>query len=249
MNVDIHGAPILYRLPIFGGINITSTVVITWCVMLVLTLLCRWLTSDLKVRDISKKQAAAEFIVNMAESFVDQNMGEKWKRYVPFIAAIFGLSLFSSLSSLLGLFPPTADLSTEFAWAIVVFIIITYQNLKANGLGGYLKGFCEPIFVMAPFNVLGEFFKPVSMSFRHFGNVVSGVVISSLVDAALISVNTALFNLIPGKVGELLGSIPILAVGLPSILSLYFDWFSSFMQAFIFCVLSMVFISTAAGEE
>ena len=102
---------------------------------------------------------------------------------------------------------------------------------------------------MTPFNVLGELFKPVSMSFRHFGNIVSGVVISALVYTGLMSVNHMLFGLLPGKVGELLGSIPFLAVGVPAVLSLYFDWFSSFMQAFIFCVLTMVFISSAAGEE
>ena len=99
---------------------------------------------------------------------------------------------------------------------------------------------------MAPFNLLGEVFKPISMSFRHFGNVLSGMVISSLVYAALILANNALFGLIPGVVGEILGDIPFLAVGVPAVLSLYFDWFSSAMQAFIFCMLTMIFIRTAA---
>ena len=89
-------------------------------------------------------------------------------------------------------------------------------------------------------------FKPISMSFRHFGNVLSGMVISSLVYAALILANNALFGLIPGVVGEILGDIPFLAVGVPAVLSLYFDWFSSAMQAFIFCMLTMIFIRTAA---
>ncbi|MBQ2059059.1 MAG: F0F1 ATP synthase subunit A [Firmicutes bacterium] len=249
MSVNIHGSPILYTIPVLGGINITSTLVITWCVMIALTLLCRWLTKDLKVKDISRRQAVAEYLVRMAENFVLQNMGESWGRYVPFIAAIFSLSICSSLTSLLGLHPPTGDVSTELAWAIVVFVLITYHNIKSSGLGGYLKGFTEPIFLMTPFNVLGELFKPVSMSFRHFGNIVSGVVISALVYTGLMSVNHMLFGLLPGKVGELLGSIPFLAVGVPAVLSLYFDWFSSFMQAFIFCVLTMVFISSAAGEE
>ena len=250
MSVDIHGARILYTIPILGGINITSTLVITWCVMAVLTGLSIWLTRDLKVRGVSKRQAVAEWLVQFADSFVEQNMGKKWvKSFAPFIAAIFALSLGSSLTSLIGCFPPTADLVTELAWAIVVFVIITYNNIKSNGLLGYLKSFCSPIFLMAPFNVLGEVFKPVSMTFRHFGNIVSGTVISALVYAGLTAANVALFSLIPGAVGKVLGAIPFLTVGIPAALSLYFDWFGSVIQAFIFCVLTMVFISQAAGEE
>ena len=120
------------------------------------------------------------------------------------------------------------------------------SKLKTNGLLGYLKGFCDPIFVMAPFNVLGEVFTPISMAFRHFGNIVSGTVISTLVYAALVVANHALFSIIPGVVGQWLGAIPFLTVGIPAIISLYFDWFGSFMQAFIFCMLTMMFISTAA---
>ena len=246
MEVNIQGAPVYFEIPLFGGIPISATLVVTWGVMLVLTLLCVWLTHDLKVKNISKRQAAAEFIVRTAEKFVRENMGEKWMRYTPFVSTIFALSIFSSLSSLLGVFPPTADLSTTMAWAIVVFVIITYTKLKTNGLGGYLKGFCDPIFVMAPFNVLGEVFTPVSMAFRHFGNIVSGTVITTLIYAALTAANHALFGILPGVVGQCLSAIPFLTVGLPAFISLYFDWFSSFMQAFIFCMLTMMFISTAA---
>ena len=246
MEVNIQGAPVYFEIPLFGGIPIPATLVVTWGVMLVLTLLCVWLTHDLKVKNISKRQAAAEFIVRTAEKFVRENMGEKWMRYTPFVSTIFALSIFSSLSSLLGVFPPTADLSTTMAWAIVVFVIITYTKLKTNGLGGYLKGFCDPIFVMAPFNVLGEVFTPVSMAFRHFGNIVSGTVITTLIYAALTAANHALFGILPGVVGQWLSAIPFLTVGLPAFISLYFDWFSSFMQAFIFCMLTMMFISTAA---
>ena len=174
MNVNIQGAPIYFEIPILGGIPITATLVVSWGVMLVLTLVCIWLTHDLKVRNISKRQAVAEKIVITAENFVRNNMGEAWMRYVPFVSTIFAMSIFSSLSSLVGLWPPTADVSTTLAWGIVVFVIITFTKLKTNGLLGYLKGFCDPIFVMAPFNVLGEVFSPISMAFRHFGNIVSG---------------------------------------------------------------------------
>ena len=171
MEVDIHGAPVYFEIPILGGIPITASMVGTWCVMLVLTLLCVWLTHDLQVRNISKRQAVAEKIVMMAENFVRANMGEQWMDMVPMIAALFSLSLGSSLLSLLGLWAPTADVSVLLGWALIVFMLITYYKIKTNGFLGYLKGFCDPVFPMAPFNVLGEVFKPISMSFRHFGNV------------------------------------------------------------------------------
>ena len=245
MNVNIQGAPIYFVIPIFGGIPITASLVVTWGVMLVLTLVCIWLTHDLKVKNISKRQAAAEFIVKTAENFVRSNMGAKWAHYTPFIASIFALSLCSSLASLVGLWSPTADVSTTMAWAIVVFVIITATKIRTNGVGGYLKGFCDPIFVMAPFNVLGEVFTPISMAFRHFGNIVSGTVITALVYAALVAANHALFGWLPGAVGEILSAVPFLTVGVPAVISLYFDWFGSFMQAFIFCMLTMMYISTA----
>ena len=245
MNVDIHGAPILFEIPILGGIPITATLAVTWGVMIILTALCAWMTHDMKVRDISKKQAAAEKIYTMLHGMVVNNMGERFLPYLPLITAIFGLSVLSSLSSLLGLWAPTADVNTELAWALVVFALITYHKIKGHGVKGYLKSYLDPIFVMAPFNVLGEVFTPISMAFRHFGNIVSGYVISALIYAALIAANSALFGLLPGVVGDLLARIPVLGVGIPAVFSLYFDWFGSFIQAYIFCMLTMIFISTA----
>ncbi len=245
MKVDIHGAPIYFEIPIFGGIPITGTLVVTWGVMIVLTALCIWLTHGMKVRDISKKQAVAEMIYGAVTGLVKNNMGERFMGYVPLIAALFGLSVASSLSSLLGLWAPTADVNTELAWALVAFFLITKHKIRANGVKGYLKGYLDPIFVMAPFNVLGEIFTPISMAFRHFGNIVSGYVISALIYAALIAANHALFGLLPGVVGDLLAEIPILGVGIPAVFSLYFDWFGSCIQAFIFCMLTMIFIATA----
>jgi len=245
MKVDITGAPIYFEIPILGGIPITATLVVTWGVMLVLTGLCIWMTHDMKVRDISKKQAAAEKIYEMVYGLVRDNMGERWMQYLPLVTALFGLSVLSSLSSLLGLWAPTAAVNTELAWAIVVFVLITYHKIKGSGLKGYLKSYLDPIFVMAPFNVLGEIFTPISMAFRHFGNIVSGYVISALIYAALIAANHALFGLLPGALGDLLAEIPILGVGIPAVFSLYFDWFGSCIQAFIFCMLTMIFISTA----
>ncbi|MBQ8647083.1 MAG: F0F1 ATP synthase subunit A [Oscillospiraceae bacterium] len=249
MEVNIQGAPIYFTIPILGGIPISATLVVTWLVMAIITGLCLWLTSDLKVTDVSKKQAVAEFLVETARNFTIGNMGEKFAYFVPFVAALFSLSIFSNLISLLGVFSPTADLSTEAAWAVVVFILITYNKIKAGGVLGYLKGFTEPIPVLTPFNILSELATPISMACRHFGNILSGTVINALIYGALAVASHALFGLLPGLLGDILGEIPFLMVGVPAVASLYFDWFSGFMQAFIFCMLTTMYIANAAESE
>ena len=252
MELDITGARILWEtpinVPILGQLKISETMVVSWLVMLLITGVCIWLTRDLKEENISKRQALAELIVEKANQFVVGNMGERFRYFVPFVAALFATSVLSNLISLIGLRSPTADLSTEAAWAVVVFIMITAQKIKTNGFGGYLKGFTTPIAVMTPFNILSELATPVSMACRHFGNILSGVVINALIYGALAVASSALFGLIPGVVGDVLSKIPFLDVGIPAILSVYFDWFSGCMQAFIFCMLTVMYIANAAEE-
>lgn len=252
MELDITGARIFFTLPIdvpfLGPLRISETMVISWLVMILITGLCIWLTHDLKEENISKRQAVAELIVEKANSFVIGNMGEKFRHMIPFVAALFATSVVSNLISLVGLRSPTADLSTEAAWAVVVFIMITAQKIKTSGFFGYLKGFTTPIPVMTPFNILSELATPVSMACRHFGNILSGVVINGLIYGALAVASSALLGLIPGLVGDVLSQIPILDVGVPAILSVYFDWFSGIMQAFIFCMLTVMYIANAAEE-
>ena len=252
MELDITGARIFFTLPIdvpfLGPLRISETMVVSWLVMILITGLCIWLTHDLKEENISKRQAVAELIVEKANGFVIGNMGEKFRYMIPFVAALFANSVVSNLISLIGLRSPTADLSTEAAWAVVVFIMITGQKIKTNGFGGYLKGFTTPIPVMTPFNILSELATPVSMACRHFGNILSGVVINGLIYGALAVASSALLGLIPGIVGDVLSKIPILDVGVPAILSVYFDWFSGIMQAFIFCMLTVMYIANAAEE-
>lgn len=250
MEIDITGGRIFYTFPfdfpILGKLQITETMVISWVVMVIITGLCIWMTHDLKVEQISKRQALAEWLVEKANHFVLGNMGEEFRHLIPFVAALFATSLVSNLISLVGLRSPTADLSTEAAWAVVVFIMITGQKIKTNGIGGYMKGFTEPIPVLTPFNILSELATSISMACRHFGNILSGVVINTLVYGALAVASSALFGLIPGAVGDVLAKIPFLDVGIPAILSVYFDWFSGFMQAFIFCMLTTMYIKGAA---
>ena len=199
MEVSINGARILAtfeNVPIFGTVQITQTLAVSWLVMLIISALCIWLGSNLNVTGISRKQAVAEMVYTSLVNFVRGNMGPEFDRYIPLVGTIFVTSVVSNLISLLGIWSPTADLMTELAWGLVVFVLITYHKIKASGIGGYLKGFLEPIFILLPINIMSECFTPVSMACRHFGNILSGTVIGTLIYAALTAANTALFHVL-----------------------------------------------------
>ena len=197
MAISINGAKILAtfeNVPLFGTVQITQTLTASWLVMLIISALCIWLGSGLRVTNISRKQAVAELAVTSLLKFVRGNMGTGFDHYIPLIGTIFITSVVSNLISLIGVWSPTADLMTELAWALVVFVLITYHKIKAAGILSYLKGFLDPVFILAPINVLSECFTPVSMACRHFGNIISGTVISTLIYAALTTANNALFG-------------------------------------------------------
>jgi len=197
MELSINGAKIIATIenvPLLGTLNITQTLLVSWLVMLIITGLCIWLGSGLKVTNISRKQAVAEMAATSLLNFVRGNMGPEFDHYIPLVGTIFVSSVVSNLISLLGIWSPTADLMTELAWALVVFVLITYHKIKSSGIGGYLKGFLDPIFVMAPINVMSELFTPISMACRHFGNILSGTVINALIYGALTTASHALFG-------------------------------------------------------
>ena len=199
MDVSINGARIIAiyeNVPLFGTVQITQTLAASWLIMIIISALCIWLGSGLKVTGISRKQAVAEMAYNAIVNFVRGNMGTEFDRYIPLVATIFVTSVISNLISLVGIWSPTADLMTELAWGLVVFVLITYHKIKSSGIGGYMKGFLEPIFVLLPINIMSECFTPVSMACRHFGNILSGTVISTLIYAALVAANNALFRLL-----------------------------------------------------
>ena len=199
MDLAINGARVLFEIenvPLFGTIQITQTVTVSWLVFAIITGLCIWLGKGLTVTGISRKQAVSEMIVGALVNFVRGNMGTEFDHYIPLVGTIFITSVVSNLISLVGIWSPTADLMTELAWALVVFVLITYHKIKASGIGGYLKGFLDPIFVMAPLNVMSECFTPISMACRHFGNILSGTVINALIYGALTVANDALFGML-----------------------------------------------------
>lgn len=243
--ISITGANVYFtiKMPI-QDLPISEAQVNSVIVVLAVLFLCLFLTHGIKERPDSIRQHIAEYIVEQISSLVSGNMGERFGMFAPFVAAIMGISVFSSLLTLVGLFPPTSDINITAGWAILVFILITHYKLKCGPIY-YLKGFAEPIPLFAPLNVIGEIATPVSMAFRHYGNVLSGSVISVLVAAALQGLSAKLLSWLPGA----LAGFPLFQIGLPAVLSIYFDVFSGCLQAFIFAMLTMLYISNGFPEE
>ncbi|MBQ9121382.1 MAG: F0F1 ATP synthase subunit A [Clostridia bacterium] len=243
--ISITGALIYFTIPMpLQELPVTEAQVNSLFVVIAILGLCLYMTHGIRAGVPTKRQLLAEWIVEKLDSMTRENMGEFFAGFAPFVAAILALSALSSLSSLLGLFPPTSDVNVIAGWAILVFALITYFKLK-GGLGNYLKGYLEPLPVMLPLNILGEIATPVSMTFRHYGNVLSGSVIAVLIASALGGLSSLLLGWLPG----VLGDIPFLRIGLPAILSLYFDIFSGCMQAYIFAMLTMLNISGGFPQE
>ncbi len=243
--ISITGAMVYFTLNMpIQNLPITEAQVNSFFVIISIFGFCLFMTHGLKVKAELKRQYLLEWCIEKVKGLVKDNMGDFFSGYAPFIAAVIALSAFSSLLALCGLFAPTSDINVVAGWSILVFILITYYKLK-GGLLNYLKGFTEPIFVMLPLNILGEVATPVSMAFRHYGNVLSGSVIAVLIAAALQGLSGLVLGWLPGFLGE----IPFLQIGLPAVLSVYFDIFSSCMQAYIFAMLTMLNISNNFPQE
>lgn len=243
--IEIAGARIFFTIPMpLQDLPITEAQIHSWLVILSVFFLCLYLTHGIAARGGSRRQLVAEWIVEKTEAMVKSNMGSYFEGFAPFIAAIMALSAFSSLLALIGLYPPTSDLNITAGWAMLTFALITFYKLKCGPLH-YLKSFAEPFPLFAPMNLISEVATPVSMAFRHYGNVLSGSVISALVAAALQGLSQLLLGWLPGVLGE----IPFLQIGIPAVLSVYFDVFSGLLQAFIFAMLTMLYVSNGFPAE
>jgi F-type H+-transporting ATPase subunit a len=200
------------------------------------------LTRNLKKEPTSKVQIFLEYAITFFNKFVHDTMGENALKILPgIIPYLLGLFLFflcSNLVGLVGLRSPTTDLNTTVAWATITIVLIYYTAFKSKGVS-YLKGFLSPNPVFLPINLIGEIARPISLSFRPFGNILGGTIIMSLVYALLSYVS----ELIP------MVKIPILQLAIPVPLHLYFDIFAGCLQAFIFIMLTMVFVGTEAADE
>ena len=293
MNVSVTGPSIYFTIPILGGIPITQTTLSSLLVTLILCCGFVWIGKGLKKRP-DGKQVLAEKGIMMLYQMTEESMGKhNAESWFPFICTMFLSSILGSLIGMTGfLRSSTADISCTMVWAIMVSVIIWYNNIKNNGFVGWLKGFTEPIVVMTPMNLVGEIAQPVSMGFRHFGNVAGGGVITTLIYTSLSLASAAVMNLITAngwavsavliaagaallvlwkkrsklvamifgiiclvlgffgllEVTGILSGVPILAYGLPAVLSCYFDLFSGFVQAYVFTLLTMVYISGSLPE-
>jgi F-type H+-transporting ATPase subunit a len=214
MNVNVTGPFIYFTIPIFGGIPITQTTISLLIVTLLLCSFSIYLGKRLTKRP-GGKQVLVEKGITMMHNMVIDTMGAHNAHWTPFIIVLFVSSICGSLIGMTGfLRSATADLSCTIAWSVMVSVIIWYNNIKNNGFLGWLKGFTEPVVVMTPMNIISEIAQPVSMAFRHFGNVAGGGVITSILYTALAAISTTVLNLI-ASVGWLTGLIlMVVGVGL-----------------------------------
>lgn len=243
--IQITGALVYFTIPFpVQDIIISEAQVNSWLVILSVLFLCLYLTHGIRAKVKTRRQAMLEWVVEKSENMVRENMGDYFMGFVPFIAAILALSAFSSLLSLLGMYPPTSDINIVGGWAILVFILITYYKFKCGPLG-YLKSFGDPVPFLAPLNIISEVATPISMAFRHYGNILSGTVISVLIATGLQGLTAIVLGWLPGWLGE----FPFLRIGLPAVLSIYFDVFSGVLQAYIFAMLTMLYVASGFPAE
>ena len=238
----MNGPKIYFTIPLFGGIGITQTTVSSFVVMLLLCIAAVVLGSNLQKRP-SRRQVLVEKGVTMLYDMVESTMGKHNSYWTPYIGALFLSSICGSFIGMTGIFrSSTADLSTTVTWALMTSFICWGCSIKRNGVGGWLKGFTEPIVVMTPMNLVSEIAQPISMSFRHFGNIAGGSVLTALIYGGLSALSSFVLGWIPS---EFISSIPIFQVGIPAVLSIYFDLFTGCIQALVFCMLTMVYVGAA----
>lgn len=172
-------------------------------------------------------QNIAELAVEMLDNMVNTIMGKKARKYVNYIGTIFAFILFSNISGLLGLRPPTADYGVTLPLALITFVMIQYINIKENKFGAITSLF-KPIPLFFPINLIGEIATPISLSLRLFGNILSGTVMMALI----------------------YGLLPIFVkIGIPAALHIYFDLFAGAIQTYVFCMLTMVFVTDKMATE
>lgn len=227
-----------YIIELANGFRISETVVTSWIIMIALIIASLLLTRNLKIVPTSKVQIMLEYAVITLRNLVRSNMGDdvekRMPNMLPYIGSLFLFFVCSNLIGLLGFKSPTTDVDTTLAWALITCFLIYYQGMKAKG-PSYWKGLLEPVPLLLPLNIVSEFARPISLTFRPFGNILGGTVIMGLLYQLLAFISSLIPNV----------SIPFLQLIIPVPLHFYFDLFAGFLQAFIFIMLTMVFVSNA----
>ncbi|RGZ01169.1 F0F1 ATP synthase subunit A [Clostridium sp. AM58-1XD] len=209
-----------FTIPLFGGIEIAESVVVTWIIMAAMTILSIIFVRDLKVDNISRKQLILETAVGFLNDFFEDILGERGKRYIPYLMTVALYIGIANLIGLAGLKPPTKDLTVTAALAIMSIFLIEYSGFHQKGLKGWVKSFAEPMPLIAPINIMEIFIKPVSLCMRLFGNVIGAFVVMELVKM-------------------------VMPVIFPIPFSLYFDIFDGLIQAYVFVFLTALFMKEA----
>lgn len=160
----------------------------------------------------------------MFEDFTVSTLGEKLLYISPWFFSIFLFIFTSSILSVFGLRAPTADFATTGAFALATFVLMIAMGIR-HKKGKYLKSFFEPYFIFFPLNLIGELAKPISLSFRLFGNMLSGTIILTLY-----------YSLTPIFV----------QIGIPAFFHAFFDVFFGSIQTYIFVIISQMYVKTAA---
>ena len=209
-----------FTIPIFGGIDVGESVVVSWIIMAVLVLLSIVLTRNLKVENPGKGQLLLEMAVGGLHGMVNGMVGEKGKRYVPYLMTVLVYIGFANVIGLFGFKPPTKDLTVTIALAGMSIVLIEFAGIREKGTKKWLKSFAEPVAIMTPFNILEILIKPLALCMRLFGNVLGAFVIMELIKI-------------------------MVPIALPVPFSLYFDIFDGLIQAYVFVFLTSLFIKEA----
>lgn len=210
----------VFTIPLFGGIPVAESVVVTWVLMAVLMLLVFFFTRDLRVHQITKRQAMLETFVNFIQNLTAGFVGEEGKQFVPYLSTVLIFIGFANIAGVFGFKPPTKDLNVTAALAIMSILLIEGASFRRKGAKGFLKSFAEPTPVMVPINLMELVTRPLSLCMRLFGNILGAFVIMKLLELFVPAV-------------------------LPAICGLYFDFFDGFIQAYIFVFLTGQFIREA----
>ncbi len=250
MDLSVDGAKIYVRITAlyekFGGIFgnlITATTISLFAVTLILIILSCVLTKNISKRP-NRIQVVVEKLVSMLYNLVEDTMGKHNMKFAPYIGTLFLSSIIGTLIGTTQLFrSTTADLSVTLAWALVTTGLVWYSSIKNFGFKAWLKGFTEPIVVMTPMNIVSEIAQPLSLAFRHFGNVAGGSVLTTLIYTVLSLLTNFIFGWLPDVALNFLP--PFLQIGIPAFLSVYFDLFAGFVQALVFTLLTMVYVAGA----
>lgn len=210
-------------IPVFG-IEIPESVVVSWGIMIFLVVGSILLTRNLKVDHISKRQAVLELVVVTIHDFFLGLLGEKGKRYIPYLMSVALYIACSNMIGVLGIKSPTKDLNVTAALALMSIVLIEYSGIRARGGIGFLKSLAAPTPIMAPMNILEIAIRPTSLCMRLFGNVLGAFVIMELLKLV----------------------VPVIV---PAVFSLYFDLFDGLIQTYVFVFLTALFMKESIGED